>query len=117
MRQIRASLGQSIPETAILLGVVVAAVLTIQTYARRSLQDRLSDAVRQQPQTPGGVPVPMQYEPYYLEGPGPATVVSNARVRVTTAATAVVTPGQVHAAVRSDVARDNGAFQDEYPPR
>ena len=113
MRARCGSRGQSIPEVAVLLGVAVAAILVMQTYVRRVLQDRVTDAARR----PDAVSQPMQYEPYYLEGPGPTTVVSNARVRVTTTSTSVVTPGQVHASMRSDVARDNGAFQDEYPPR
>ena len=54
--------GQSLVEHAILLGVVLAALITMQTYAKRGLQARyrsVSDAATK------AIGAPTQYEPYY----------------------------------------------------
>ena len=51
---------QSLVEYTVLVGTVVAAVALTQTYLRRALQARLSDAARE------GASAAPQYEPYYL---------------------------------------------------
>lgn len=55
--------GQSLAEYALLLGVVLAAMVTIQTYAKRGLQARYRSVVDGAMIAIGA---PTQYEPYYM---------------------------------------------------
>lgn len=52
--------GQNTAEYAILIGLVVAAAIAMQTYVKRGLQGRLKDGVDEL------VEQTAQYEPYYL---------------------------------------------------
>jgi hypothetical protein len=67
LRQIKA---QSTAEYVIVLGLIVAAVMAMQTYVKRGFQGRIKDAVDYVDQ--GGVTSGVvtfntrQYEPYYL---------------------------------------------------
>ena len=59
--------GQNTAEYALLITLVVAGVIAMQTYAQRSLQARMHDAsqyMASQTSTIGGN---TQYEPYYLQ--------------------------------------------------
>jgi Flp pilus assembly pilin Flp len=58
---------QNTAEYAILISLVVAGIIAMQTYAQRALQARVRDAssyMKNQTSTIGGA---VQYEPYYLE--------------------------------------------------
>ncbi len=58
---------QNTAEYAILISLVVAGIIAMQTYAQRALQARVRDAstyMKNQTSTIGGQ---VQYEPYYLE--------------------------------------------------
>ena len=58
---------QNTAEYAILISLVVAGIIAMQTYAQRALQARVRDSVQhlkvQTATLPGGT---LQYEPYYL---------------------------------------------------
>ena len=65
--------GQNTAEYALLISLVVAAIIAMQTYAQRALQARISDAAvymingTNQPSAGGpGLGATDQYEPYYL---------------------------------------------------
>ncbi len=119
IRLIKSRQGQSIFELALLIGVVVTALLTIQTYVRRSLQARIHNATPSWSVSRGGVLVqePMQYEPYYLQAPDATKVVSNAQVSVKTFGDYHVAPAGMTGNFTSETTQQPGAFQDEYPPR
>jgi len=52
--------GQNTAEYAILIGLIVAAAVAMQTYVKRGLQGRLKDGVDELAEKTA------QYEPYYL---------------------------------------------------
>ena len=56
--------GQSTAEYAILISLVVAAVIAMQTYAKRALQARIRGAATYMTNQMGNR---TQYEPYYLQ--------------------------------------------------
>ncbi len=59
--------GQNLAEYALLISLVVAAVIAMQTYAQRTLQARIRDASQYLvSQTNGMGNSTTQYEPYYL---------------------------------------------------
>lgn len=69
LRKIRnVTKGQSTPEYAILIALVVAAIIAMQTYAKRALQAKIRDAsdfmIKESNSALGGNE---QYEPYYLQ--------------------------------------------------
>lgn len=61
--------GQNTAEYALLIALVVAGIIAMQTYAQRSLQARVRDASAYMTSNPSGTPSTMkataQYEPYY----------------------------------------------------
>lgn len=65
--------GQSTAEYAILISLVVAAVIAMQTYAKRALQARIQGAATFMSNVANGTDLcstlaqRTQYEPYYLE--------------------------------------------------
>src|SRR3989338_5551466 len=59
--------GQSTAEYAILIALVVAAVIAMQTYAKRALQARIRDASVYLINQTANLGSTAQYEPYYLE--------------------------------------------------
>ena len=59
--------GQSTAEYAILIALVVAAVIAMQTYAKRALQAKVRDAVIYMKTQTNDLGNSIQYEPYYLE--------------------------------------------------
>jgi hypothetical protein len=57
--------GQSTGEYAIVLGLVVAAAIAMQTYVKRGMEGKIAKAVNNISTATGGTTV--QYEPYYAE--------------------------------------------------
>jgi len=61
---------QSTAEYVIVLGLIVAAVVAMQTYVKRGFQGRIKDAVDYVDQTSGNTTLNIfksgQYEPYYM---------------------------------------------------
>ena len=58
--------GQSTAEYAILIALVVAAIIAMQTYAKRALQAKVRDAVVYMKDQTVALGNSIQYEPYYL---------------------------------------------------
>lgn len=59
--------GQSTAEYAILIALVVAAVIAMQTYAKRALQAKVRDAALYMVNQTNALGNSVQYEPYYLQ--------------------------------------------------
>lgn len=57
---------QNTAEYAILISLVVAGIIAMQTYAQRALQARVRDAAQYLSDTTNGLGNTVQYEPYYL---------------------------------------------------
>lgn len=57
---------QNTAEYALLIALVVAAVIAMQTYAQRALQGRIRDAGKYLTDQSSGLGTTTQYEPYYL---------------------------------------------------
>jgi Flp pilus assembly pilin Flp len=70
-RLLKNKVGQNTAEYALLIALVVAGVIAMQTYAQRSLQARVRDAsqylVRETTNTAIGLNGTDQYEPYYQQ--------------------------------------------------
>ena len=64
---IRNKRAQQTAEYALLISLVVAAVIAMQTYAQRSLQAKIRDASRFMSKQSSEMGTTNQYEPYYLE--------------------------------------------------
>ena len=58
--------GQNTAEYALLISLVVAAIIAMQTYAQRTLQARIRDASKYLVSGTSGLGNTTQYEPYYL---------------------------------------------------
>ncbi len=59
--------GQNTAEYALLIALVVAGVIAMQTYAQRSLQARMHDAGQYLATSTSTIGDTKQYEPYYLK--------------------------------------------------
>lgn len=60
---------QSVAEYVIVLGLIVGAVMAMQTYVKRGLQGRLKDAIDYADTGTDGLQfTTKQYDPYYLAG-------------------------------------------------
>lgn len=57
---------QQTAEYALLIALVVAAVIAMQTYAQRTIQARIRDASQYFTNQTGAIGTTNQYEPYYL---------------------------------------------------
>lgn len=57
---------QNTAEYALLIALVVAGIIAMQTYAQRGLQARIRDAVKYMVDNTSGLGDTEQYEPYYL---------------------------------------------------
>lgn len=57
---------QNTAEYAILISLVVAGIIAMQTYAQRALQARIRDAAVYLANQTNGLGGTLQYEPYYL---------------------------------------------------
>ena len=64
---IRNKKAQQTAEYALLISLVVAAVIAMQTYAQRALQAKIRDAARYMSRQSNEMGTTNQYEPYYLE--------------------------------------------------
>lgn len=64
---IRNRKAQQTAEYALLISLVVAAVIAMQTYAQRTIQARIRDASQYLTAQTSGLGVTNQYEPYYLQ--------------------------------------------------
>ena len=58
---------QNTAEYAILISLVVAGIIAMQTYAQRALQARVRDAGQYLSTETASLGATVQYEPYYLE--------------------------------------------------
>jgi Flp pilus assembly pilin Flp len=58
---------QNTAEYAILISLVVAGIIAMQTYAQRALQGRVRDASQYMTNQTSGLGSTFQYEPYYLD--------------------------------------------------
>jgi len=63
---IRNKKAQQTAEYALLISLVVAAVIAMQTYAQRTIQARIRDASQYLTEQTSGLGDSNQYEPYYL---------------------------------------------------
>ena len=59
--------GQNTAEYALLISLVVAAIIAMQTYAQRTLQARIRDASKYLVNGTSPLGNTTQYEPYYLQ--------------------------------------------------
>lgn len=67
MRMLRNKKAQNTAEYAILIALVIAAAMAIQTYVKRGLQGRVHDAVAKYATDTSTIGTTGQYEPYYLK--------------------------------------------------
>lgn len=67
LRLLRSKKAQSVAEYVIVLGLVVGAVVAMQTYVKRGLQGRIKDVVDKTDDNGTGVFTTAQYEPYYTD--------------------------------------------------
>ena len=95
--------GQSTAEYAILIALVVAAVIAMQTYAKRALQARMRDASGYLVRTTNELGNSAQYEPYYLQT---NFAVTRAEDRAQVLGNGIVGYNGV-----SNISRDSGGFQ------
>lgn len=58
---------QQTAEYALLISLVVAAIIAMQTYAQRTIQARIRDAAVHLTKQTNALGTTAQYEPYYLE--------------------------------------------------
>ena len=58
---------QNTAEYALLIALVVAGVIAMQTYAQRAIQARIHDAGTYMANADGAIGNSTQYEPYYLQ--------------------------------------------------
>ena len=58
---------QNTAEYAILISIVVAGIIAMQTYAQRALQARVRDSVQFMTRETANLGSTNQYEPYYLD--------------------------------------------------
>jgi hypothetical protein len=66
-RLIKNKKAQQTAEYALLISLVVAAVIAMQTYAQRTIQARIRDASQYLATETSALGTTNQYEPYYLE--------------------------------------------------
>jgi len=69
--------GQNTAEYAILIGLVVAAAIAMQTYVKRGVQGRFADEVDDMAAQTSELGTTKQYEPYYLDSSYTSTVVKD----------------------------------------
>lgn len=67
MRMLRNKKAQNTAEYAILIALVIAAAMAIQTYVKRGLEGRVRDAVTKYATDTSTLGTTKQYEPYYMK--------------------------------------------------
>lgn len=83
MIKIKPRKGQSTVEYAIILGVVVAGLVAMQTYVKRGLQARYHDGTLYLANQTTEIGGSTQYEPYYLDSSYDATQTTSENELVT----------------------------------
>lgn len=73
---------QNTAEYALLIALVVAGVIAMQTYAQRALQSRVRDAATFMTSTTNAIGNSTQYEPYYMKSDYKVAVNSVDNVRL-----------------------------------
>ncbi len=96
--------GQNTAEYAILISLVVASIVAMQTYAQRALQARVKDASDHLTSTSIGGSNTTQYEPYYQR--------SEYEVERDSVETERLGNGVVAMEVQDDTLRRQGGFQE-----
>ncbi len=66
-RLLKSKLAQTTAEYALLISLVVAAVIAMQTYAQRAIQGRIRDAAQYMVKGTNALGNTVQYEAYYQE--------------------------------------------------
>jgi len=94
---------QNTAEYALLIALVVAGVIAMQTYAQRALQARVRDASLYLASTTNAIGTTNQYEPYYLA--------SNYQVERETSETVLLDNDTTGKTSDSTRARISGGFQ------
>ncbi|MFC1510572.1 hypothetical protein ACFL49_02820 [Candidatus Omnitrophota bacterium] len=64
---LRSKKGQNTAEYAILISLVIAGIIAMQTYAQRALQARVRDGSIYMTEQTGDIGSTQQYEPYYKD--------------------------------------------------
>jgi hypothetical protein len=96
---------QNTAEYAILISLVVAGIIAMQTYAQRALQARVRDAAVYLKNTTTGLGNSVQYEPYYLT--------TNYTIDRDESETELLSNGLVRKEVDSTRNRAFGGFQEQ----
>ena len=99
--------GQSTAEYAILIALVVAAVIAMQTYAKRALQAKVRDAALYMTDQTSNLGNSIQYEPYYLTTNFEVTREQRTNMILTNEVTAGIRQNST-----ANVAREGGGFQE-----
>ena len=101
---------QNTAEYALLIALVIAGVIAMQTYAQRSLQARMRDAGQYLTNTTRGIGSTNQYEPYYTQSNYDVSRDSASYKRLDAHTTAYDTStNRIREAGGSDTALYNGA--------
>ena len=95
--------GQNTAEYAILISMVVAAVIAMQTYVQRTLQAKIRDGAQFLASSTPTMGNSVQYEPYYLETSFNVTRDSAQTVRLDNGITGLFGV--------ANIIRDDGGFQ------
>ncbi len=96
---------QNTAEYAILISLVVAGIIAMQTYAQRALQARVHDAAVFLKNETSDLGRTLQYEPYYLR--------SQYDVTRNESESQVLGDGIVRQLVNTTTTRGTGGFQDQ----
>lgn len=96
---------QNTAEYAILISLVVAGIIAMQTYAQRALQARVRDASTYLQNQTGAIGNTQQYEPYYL--------VSDYNVNTEETASQRLGNGLVEHHSESDTTRGQDGFREQ----
>ena len=94
---------QNTAEYAILISLVVAGIIAMQTYAQRALQARVRDASLYLANQTSNIGSTQQYEPYYLS--------TNYVVNKNDTETQLLDTNQTTQQIESNRTRESGGFQ------
>jgi hypothetical protein len=95
---------QNTAEYAILISLVVAGIIAMQTYAQRALQARVRDAAQYMANVTNNLGTTVQYEPYYLT--------TNYQVSRDESVSQILTNTQTSDVINSFRNRLGGGFQE-----
>lgn len=94
---------QNTAEYALLIALVVAAVIAMQTYAQRALQGRIRDGAQYLISQTNGLGGTAQYEPYYLN--------SSYNIERQQSDSQLLGANQVEMQTGTNTVREKGGFQ------